>query len=238
MLPNFPFLFRKFLAGIAIEQLPERRTEDPFATHTERQEIVLVYNLMGIIINTNLATDPPENNTERNQGLFYNIVILSETPESDIHIIEALRENLNAALIMPVILVPVNSIRRKCFEITIVILNTGFVNDYFTINDHDFADIRLRIQRISAGNGNIGINLPFALEKLGAKEPGRKTVGMMLCPGNDPGLFICLFCEVCGEGSFTRAGDAKIDIQDIRDLFRAKPTIEDIYCNNDQIDHV
>ena len=63
---------------------------------------------MGILINANLAADALADYEPGKQGLLDNEVVLCKAAEGNVHILVALREHIHGALVVPVVLVPVD----------------------------------------------------------------------------------------------------------------------------------
>ena len=168
---------------------------------------------MRVIINADLAADLLHYDETGDQRLLYNEIVLSQAAEGNIHILVALGKNIDAALIVTVILVPVNRIRRKRLKVSVIIFDTSFINNDFTINNHYFTNISLWIQSISTGNGDIRIDRSSSFPKTGVQDLSMKPfTGVFLSKLNDPGFFHRLFGKISSKGSLTGAGDTKIDV--------------------------
>ena len=76
---------------------------------------------MRVVINSNFPLNAFADDEIRNEGLFDNVVILSQTTQRNVHILIRLREDVNGALVMTVVLIPVDSLRWERLEVTVVV---------------------------------------------------------------------------------------------------------------------
>lgn len=67
----------------------------PIGIDTQELEEIEIGDLMGFLINTNLDFDTFRTKETRDKGALNNINLISETPESDIHILIGLRKDVD-----------------------------------------------------------------------------------------------------------------------------------------------
>ena len=182
---------------------------------------------MGILVNADFPSDALADHEPGQQGLPDNEVVLCQAAEGDVHILVALGEHIYRALVVPVVLVPVDGGGAEGLIGAVVVFDTGFINDNTTVLDHDFTNIILRIELVAAGDGHVGIDRLRTLEeRCTIQQPTGEFAGMVTRPGDDAGLSHTLFGQVGGKGSLTAARDAEIDIEDGLRRTGQQPTVE------------
>ena len=182
---------------------------------------------MGILINANLAADALADYEPGKQGLLDNEVVLCKAAEGNVHILVALREHIHGALVVPVVLVPVDGGGAEGLIGAVVVFDTGFIDDNTTVLDHHFANIILWIELVAAGDGYVGIDRLRTLEeRRSIQQPAGEFAGMVTRPGDETGLSHTLFGQVGGKGSLTAARDAEIDVEDGLRRTGQQPTVE------------
>ena len=92
----------------------------------------MVNDLMCLIVNTDLAAYTLTHHEVGDHGLFHYIVVLRQTSEGDVHILVALGEHIYGAAIVTVVLIPVDGLLREGLEVTVIVFNTGLIDDHFT----------------------------------------------------------------------------------------------------------
>ncbi len=137
---------------------------------------------------------------------------------------------------MPVVLVPIDSVRGKGFEVPVVVLNSSLVYDDLPAHHHILANIPLRIQLKSAGDGDVGIDWDRTFQKAGGEQLTGELTRMLLRPGDEPGLLHAPFRQVGGEGGLAGAGDSEVDVENMGRIFRLEPADQNDQDN--QVNHM
>lgn len=137
--------------------MPQRRGEDVLPG--ERYKIVLIDNLLGELIDTDLLGDPTPVHEKGDQRLLHHIQTLSQITDLLIAVIPSLGEQIYCEPVVPVILEEVEGLIGKIFKIPIVVLDAGFVYDHTAILDHPLTNVSSWIQLIRTGDRDIAPDL-------------------------------------------------------------------------------
>jgi len=170
--------------------MPQGRAEDVLPG--EGDKLVLVDDLLGILIDTDLLGDPTTVHEEGDQGLLYYIQALCQVSDLLICVIPSLGEQIYRKPVVPVVLKEVERSIGEIFEITVIVLDTCFIDDHTAILDHPFTNIFGRIQLISTSDRDIA--------------PYFTTTTQIA------------FCKPGSEGSLAGARNTEIDTHDMGDL--------------------
>ena len=166
---DMPSFLRVTRHGVAIEKLPVTRAEvDPAR---KGYKLISINNLGIHIINGDPLADPATANTLRNNGTLNKEVTDSEETKLLIHILKTLGENNDITTSMTIQLKPFVLVSRERLKISIVIFNTGLIDNDKAIGNIIFSNIVFGIQFETAFNLNIGINLDTLFHSLRSK-PG------------------------------------------------------------------
>ena len=126
----------QLLPGISIEQLPKRRAKHTLRINDRQPKGIVIYDLMRLIVYPNLTPDLTDADEARQQRRLNHKEITSQTPDSNIHILKGLAENIDRKLIVPMVLEEIDRFLGEALIVPIVELHAGLVNDQLPILDH------------------------------------------------------------------------------------------------------
>ena len=112
------------------------RGENTLGIQQGQAHSIEVRDLLGLLIRAYLAADSSSHDAERDQGAPDHVEILRQVAERDVHVLIGLGEHVHRDLVIPVVLVKVDSLRRKGFVIAVVVLNPSLVYDDLGVLSH------------------------------------------------------------------------------------------------------
>ena len=225
-MPMLPRLFGEILYVIAVEHLPEGRTEYPFAVQDGETKGIGIYKLVGIFVNAHFAADTLRYDEEGKNGPADYIEVLGKAAESYVHILKGLGEHVNRHTIMAVVFEEVDSGFGEGFIVPVVELHASFIYNHFAILYHIHANIGFSVQLIGALNGNVrpdGIRtLPIVAVQYPVGEAAREAAAKTY----DDGFTLSLTGQIGRISSLSGAGNAKVYVE-LERVFRMTDTVQE-----------
>ena len=135
-MPILPGLLGKVLYIVAVEHLPEGRTEYPLRVQDGETEGVGINQLMGVIVNTDLAADTFRGDQKGDNGFADHVEVLGQTAQGHVHIVKGLGEHIDGNAVMAVILEEMDGGFGEGLIVPIVELHASFIYDHLAILYH------------------------------------------------------------------------------------------------------